>query len=62
MLITCPIHGDFYQLPMSHIHGKGCSKCGDISMTQKQAYTTEEFINKSNRYMAINMIILKYII
>ena len=32
LLITCPIHGDFYQLPMSHIHGKGCSKCGDISM------------------------------
>lgn len=49
ILITCPVHGDFYQLPMSHIHGKGCSKCGDISMAQKQAYTTEEFINKSKQ-------------
>ena len=49
MLITCPIHGDFYQLPMSHIHGKGCSKCGDLSTAYKQAYTTEEFINKSKQ-------------
>lgn len=49
MLITCPIHGDFYQLPTSHINGKGCNKCGDISMAQKHAYTTEEFINKSKQ-------------
>ena len=47
LLITCPIHGDFYQLPSSHIYGKGCSKCGDISKVQKQSYTTEQFINKA---------------
>lgn len=25
--ITCPVHGDFQQLPQSHLRGNGCSKC-----------------------------------
>ena len=25
--ITCPIHGDFQQVPYSHIQGHGCPKC-----------------------------------
>lgn len=25
--ITCPIHGDFYQLPDNHLHYHGCPKC-----------------------------------
>ena len=25
--ITCPMHGDFAQLPMSHVAGKGCMGC-----------------------------------
>ena len=29
VIITCPIHGDFTQLPTSHLHQKsGCPKCG----------------------------------
>lgn len=27
--ITCPIHGDFQQLPAHHMRGRGCSKCRD---------------------------------
>jgi hypothetical protein len=27
--ITCPIHGDFEQIPTSHINGYGCYKCGN---------------------------------
>ena len=25
--ITCPIHGDFLQLPSNHLLGRGCKKC-----------------------------------
>lgn len=27
VLITCPNHGDFWQLPYNHLLGKGCNKC-----------------------------------
>jgi len=26
--IICPIHGEFYQTPNSHLNGKGCYNCG----------------------------------
>ena len=26
--ITCPEHGDFWQVPTSHLRGVGCPKCG----------------------------------
>lgn len=41
--IICPIHGDFSQLPSSHLYKKGCAKCGG----NKQP-TTKEFIKKAN--------------
>lgn len=28
VLITCPEHGDFTQIPKSHLNGRGCPKCG----------------------------------
>lgn len=27
VIITCPIHGDFYQRPNNHLLGKGCQEC-----------------------------------
>lgn len=27
LIITCPKHGDFWQLPVDHLHGAGCPKC-----------------------------------
>ena len=27
VIITCKTHGDFFQTPNNHIHGKGCPKC-----------------------------------
>ena len=27
LIITCPKHGDFWQLPGDHLHGAGCPKC-----------------------------------
>jgi len=42
--IICKTHGEFEQLPSSHIKGHGCSKCAQIARTQSQRYTTKEFI------------------
>lgn len=33
--ITCPIHGDFAQLPGNHFAGKGCKKCKSSSGENK---------------------------
>lgn len=27
VIITCPVHGDFIQLPYNHIRGAGCNSC-----------------------------------
>lgn len=39
--IICPIHGEFYQTPQSHLRGSGCPKCCGLNKT------TEEFIEKA---------------
>ena len=38
--IICPIHGEFWQKPDSHLSGAKCPKCSH----QSYKYTTEEFI------------------
>ena len=42
--IICPEHGEFWQLPSTHLNGGGCSKCKyeNIGMTK------DEFIKKAN--------------
>ncbi len=29
VIITCPVHGDFNQNPLSHLQGNGCSRCNE---------------------------------
>lgn len=43
--ITCKIHGEFEQLPYSHLYGNGCPKCSKRSENLRM--TQQEFINKS---------------
>ena len=44
VIIHCPTHGDFEQLPANHLKGCGCPKCaGNVQLT------TEEFIEKANK-------------
>lgn len=43
--INCPIHGDFDQIPASHLNGNGCKKCSD----KNQTITIEEFVIKVNK-------------
>lgn len=40
--ITCPTHGEFWQMPYRHLEGCGCPKCGGTSKL-----TTKEFIQRA---------------
>lgn len=43
VIITCKRHGDFPQLPFSHLRGQGCPTCAN-----NQKFTREIIINKAN--------------
>jgi hypothetical protein len=47
--IICPIHGEFWQNPASHLQGCGCNLCGNKITKQKQTLTTEQFIEKARK-------------
>ena len=47
--IICPIHGDFWQTPSSHLSGCGCPKCRDESNRMRFLETKLDFINKANK-------------
>ena len=36
IIITCPLHGDFKQLPQNHLKGCGCPKCSIKKDTQEK--------------------------
>ena len=42
--IICPEHGEFQQMPNSHLEGKGCTKCAQNEMSNN-----EEFIEKARK-------------
>ena len=46
--ITCPEHGDFWQIPNDHLDGKGCYYCGLKSQTDKRRLPVTDFINRAN--------------
>jgi very-short-patch-repair endonuclease len=55
ILITCPIHGDFLQLAGNHLEGRGCQKCGNDTIGNKNRVPFNKFIEKckkihSNKY------------
>lgn len=45
--ITCPEHGDFWQLPYIHTKGIGCPTCGYEKASKSKTKTTEDFIKKA---------------
>jgi len=45
LIIICSKHGDFQQIPSSHMSGHGCHKC----YHENQSIAKEEFINRSNK-------------
>ena len=47
--IICPVHGEFWQTPNSHLRKRGCPKCGDDQMKDKQRLSIYEFIEKAKK-------------
>jgi len=43
-LITCPIHGDFWQVPSSHLRGVGCPICRESKLEREISI----FLDKNN--------------
>ena len=51
VVIICPIHGEFEQIPNSHLNGSGCPKC---KKTRKKIRTNKEDKLKIKRLNFIN--------
>lgn len=44
VIINCPIHGEFKQLPSVHLRPNGCKKCGTIKSTEVRTTSRDEII------------------
>lgn len=47
VIIICKIHGEYEQLPFSHLKGSGCKQCANDAL--KIQYTKTEFIQHCNK-------------
>lgn len=47
--IICPEHGEFWQVPPSHLSGKGCPQCGNKVIGRKLSDNREKFIQKAKK-------------
>lgn len=47
--ITCLKHGDFEQIPITHLKGSGCNKCAGQLRNKSKLLTTESFILRANK-------------
>jgi len=47
--IICPTHGEFWQIPNSHLQGKGCRKCWYETYSKSKRYTKEAFVEKCRK-------------
>jgi hypothetical protein len=45
--IICKEHGEFEQLPITHMKGCGCNKCGENTTSNKLSMTIKEYINRA---------------
>lgn len=48
IIINCPEHGDFPQIPTTHLSGCGCPAHGKEEQRKKLQMTKEEFIRRAN--------------
>ena len=47
VIIKCPVHGDFTQIPASHLSGTGCPQCGNIKQGDVLRKTKAKFIEEA---------------
>jgi hypothetical protein len=45
--IICPIHGEFLQIPKSHMNGMGCKKCGIEKQSKSRSMKFGDFIRRA---------------
>lgn len=45
--IICPKHGKFWQTPNKHLSGRGCPKCGKLTILRKRTMSITEFIRRA---------------
>jgi len=50
VIITCPIHGDFYQVAREHLRGCGCPGCASVF---SHGYKKSSWVNYCERYNKI---------
>lgn len=48
--IICPIHGEFWQIPNSHLSGCGCPRCAGKATWTRDEYETESRKIHGNKY------------
>ena len=48
VLIICPEHGEFWQIPKDHKNGHGCKECGKIATLNCITSSKDIFIEKAN--------------
>jgi glutaredoxin len=44
--IICPEHGEFYQLPLTHLNSHGCPQCAKLIKFSTKKHTTKTIIEK----------------
>ena len=49
VIIICPEHGEFPQIPNNHLNGSGCKKCANRLRGLRSRLSTEEFIKKAKK-------------
>jgi len=47
IIVSCPEHGDFSQLPTHHLKGSGCPKCRDEQTSVRHSKTQDDFIKQA---------------
>ena len=54
VMIICPIHGVFEQIPSSHLKGYGCRKCSNGNSISSYEYELLNFISISKDNVIMN--------
>ena len=54
VIITCPIHGDFEQLPYAHLNGQGCPMCANEKTYSSDERQIADFIRSLNLKIDLN--------
>lgn len=49
VVIICPDHGPFEQMPSEHLVGSGCNECGVLATAEARRKTTKEFIAEAKK-------------